>query len=379
LEVATKKFGEKIIKENGLIRSKYASRKNSDKLVNKKDIQEQIVLIKGSNTDYIASSGVVYAEYDNNMYYPKYPFENKHNHYMYVNVMFSDGKIKSRRVHVLLAKAFLFNPNPKKFKIVGHKDNNKNNNDLSNLYWTTNQENTQKAVDDGLNIAKRAENNSQSTPLKVMDKNTLEVIGIYGSLRECGRCIENITLSTISKVYKLDNYKPRSRKYIYKAISTEEFNSYSKNLISVHLIENPKVNKNPKVFRMVNKKLKFDSIMDNQVTASKICGIYQSDISQYLLSGDKSEHNGWSFELISETTRKESSAYQNHLATVDSITIQNIHDNRILEFKSGKELKDYFKLKGHDLMHYIKTNQLLMSEWKIIDKREKTGINVNIA
>lgn len=228
--------------------------------------------------------------------------------------------------------------------------------------------------ENGLNVAKKAEDNDQSHPIKVIDKNTLEIVGIYGSLRECARCIENTTLSNISKVYQLENYKPRTKKFIYKAISTDEFNSYPKNLISKHLIENHKDSKNPKIFRMTNKKLKYDSIMDNQVTASKICGIQQAQISHYLLEGDTSSHNGWSFELIGQTTRKESSAYQNHLDTIDSITIQNINDNRIMEFKSGKELKDYFGLKGHDLIHYIKTNQILMNEWRIINKIEKTCV-----
>lgn len=337
-----------------------------------------MVLIKGSDTDYITPSGIVYADYDNDMYFPKYPFENKHNNYMYTNVRFSDGKMKKRRVHVLLAKAFLFNPDPKNLKIVGHKDNNKHNNDLSNLYWTTNQENTQKAVDDGLNIAARAEQDDQSRPLKVMDKDTLEVVGIYGSLRECARCIDNATLSNISKVYQLKNYRPRTKKYIYKAISIDEFNSYSANLISKHLIENPKDSKHPKIFRMVNQKLQYDSIMDNQVSASKICGIPQASISHYLLNGDTSIHNGWSFELIGQITRKESSAYQNHLDTVDSITIQNINDGNIMKFQSGKELKDYFGLKGHDLMQYIKTGQILMSQWRIIDKSEK-NVKLNTA
>ena len=330
-----------------------------------------MVLINGSTTDYITKSGIVYTDYGDDMYYPKHSFENKHNHYMHINVRFSDGKLKNRRLHVLLAKAFIFNPNPKILKIVGHKDNNKQNNELSNLYWTTNQENTQKAVDDGLNIPKVAEENEYSKPIKVMDKNTFEVVGIYGSLRECVRCINNVTLSNISKVYKLENYKPRSKKYIYKEISLEEFNSYPIELISKHLVENPKDSKHPKVFRMVNKKLKFDSIMDNQVAASKICGIPQAKISHYLLNGDTSLHKGWTFELIGQTTRMESSAYRNQLNTVDSITIQNINDNRILEFESAQKLKEYFGINGHDINNYIRNEHILMSEWKIINKEEK--------
>ena len=46
-----------------------------------------------------------------------------------------------------------------------------------------------------------------------------------------------------------------------------------------------------------------------------------------------------------------------------------------MEFKSGKELKDYFGLRGHDLVHYIKTNQILMNEWRIINKNEKSCLN----
>ena len=365
------------VKENTIERSKYAGRIN--KLVHISDINEQMVLIQGSDTDYITPSGIVYGDYGNDLYYPKYPYENKRNHYMYVGVLFSDRKTRNRRVHVLLAKAFLFNPNPKIYKIVGHKDNNKHNNDISNLYWTTNQENTQKAVDDGLNIAKSAQEDNQSTPVKVVDKNTGCIVGVYGSLRECNRCIDNITQSTISKLYKKENYKPRSRKYIYKAISMKEFLTYPTDLISKHLVENPQVNKNPKIFRMVNRSVGYDSIMDNQVTASKICNIQQSLISSYLLKKDTSSHNGWVFELIGETTRKESSAYQNHLDAVDSITIKNVNDGRIIEFRSGKELKDYFGLNGHDIMHYIHTDQILMSEWKIIKKEEKKNTLCQIA
>lgn len=88
------------------IRSKFAP-KHKDKLVHRNDIQEKMALIEGSDTDYITPSGIVYADYDNNMFYPKYAYENKHNHYMYVNVRFSDGKVKRRRQHIA-SKSFYF-------------------------------------------------------------------------------------------------------------------------------------------------------------------------------------------------------------------------------------------------------------------------------
>ena len=50
-----------------------------------------------------------------------------------------------------------------------------------------------------------------------------------------------------------------------------------------------------------------------------------------------------------------------------------------MEFKSGKELKNYFGLKGHDLVQYIKTNQILMNEWRIIDKKNNKNVQLNTA
>ena len=271
-----------------------------------------------------------------------------------------------------MAQTFLFNPNPKKYKIVGHKDNDKSHYELSNLYWTDNQENTQKAVYDGLSINKQAEEDEDSVFVKAIDKNTNEIAGVYGSLRECARCIDNITLSSISKVYKKKGYKPRSKKYIYALSDEFEFNSYPE-LQRKHLIENVGNSKNPKVFRMSNKNINYSTIFDNQTTASKICGIPQAIISHILLGETENPYNNWYFELLDEIERKDSSAYQNQLMTVDGYTIKNINDGRILEFNSGQELKDYFGLNGHDANHYIKTGHTLMSEWEVISKNKKSS------
>ena len=183
---------------------KYAPLRREE-LIHKDDIKETLYPLKESNTDYITMSGEIYKYYYDDLYFKKTPYINKHNGYVYVAITCKDGTNKNRRLHVLMAKTFLFNPNPKKFKIVGHKDNNKAHYELSNLYWTDNQENTQKAVDDGLNEYKRAEDNEESVYVKVIDKDTDKIVGVYGSLRECARCVDNITLSSISKVYKKKN------------------------------------------------------------------------------------------------------------------------------------------------------------------------------
>ena len=166
------------------------------------------------------------------------------------------------------------------------------------------------------------------------------------------------------------------RKYIYQISNKEEFNSYP-DIQNKHLVENSPNNKNPKVFRMSNSKLNYSTILDNQTIASKICGIPQATISAILLGKLDNTYNNWHFEFLDEIERKDSSAYQNYLMTVDGYTIKNINDGRIMEFNSGQELKDYFGLNGHDINHYIKTGHILMSEWEVISKSRKVLVSAN--
>ena len=59
-----------------------------------------------------------------------------------------NGCVKLGRIHIMVAKAFI--PNPENKPFVCHKDNNKSNPNVSNLYWGTRKENTDQAVKDGL-------------------------------------------------------------------------------------------------------------------------------------------------------------------------------------------------------------------------------------
>lgn len=59
-----------------------------------------------------------------------------------------NGKKHSKRIHRLVAKAFV--PNPNSYPQVNHKDGNKLNNELSNLEWVTNAQNTQHGYDNDL-------------------------------------------------------------------------------------------------------------------------------------------------------------------------------------------------------------------------------------
>lgn len=69
----------------------------------------------------------------------------------YMIVLCKDGKPKNHRMHRLIAKAFI--PNPENKGDINHIDGNKLNNDISNLEWNTRQENINHAYKIGLSKA----------------------------------------------------------------------------------------------------------------------------------------------------------------------------------------------------------------------------------
>lgn len=68
--------------------------------------------------------------------------------YLIVNLYDGNGNCKSKKVHRLVAEAFI--PNPDGKRCVCHKDNNPANCMVDNLYWGTDQENQDQAWKDGL-------------------------------------------------------------------------------------------------------------------------------------------------------------------------------------------------------------------------------------
>ena len=99
------------------------------------------------------------------------------NGYLHVN-LFKDGKVKTKSIHRLVAEAFI--PNPNNFPEVNHLDENKINNELSNLEWCDASYNSNY----GTRIGRIVQKNSKK--VKAVNIKTGEVL-TFNSIREAGR------------------------------------------------------------------------------------------------------------------------------------------------------------------------------------------------
>ena len=341
-----------------------------DRVFHISDINEELVLIDNSEVDYVTRTGNVYKYLGDDLYLLRKTYQNKYNKYMYTTYTNKDGKSCSKRSHILLAIAFIPNPDPIHLTIVGHKDDVKWNNDLDNLYWTDTQENTQSAINRGLNVYKSGADNNASQYIKVLDKTTKQIVGIYGSISECAKCIDNITKSSVAKLCRDTIYTPRGKNFIYLIATKDEYEQ-NQSLQQMHLVENIVI-KNPKRFRMCNVKIGYDNILDNQTEASKITNIPQAIISKCVR--ENSCYGDWEFELIEEINYKDASAYNNLVETLESVTIQNIYTKEIITYNTKQELKNALNINGHDIKQYLDKEHILMEEWKILsfDNKHKS-------
>ena len=116
-------------------------------------------------------------------------------------------------VHRLVALTFLNNPENK--RCVCHKDNNKLNCNVNNLYWGTDQENITQAIEDGI---------ITSYPIAKLDMDG-NILDVYSSQNQAGKR-NNINRKHI---YNCVNNKKRKTAYGYKwkKITREEYEYYT--------------------------------------------------------------------------------------------------------------------------------------------------------
>ena len=169
-----------------------ARRKLTDKLINKQDIQEELRLIKGSLTDYITPSGEIYKDYGNNQFFHKAQWTT--HGYWYCGITYPEGQ-KQRRVHILVAEAYVPNSDPEHNTIVLHKDSNKENKHYTNLKWGTVAENTKQAYEEGMARNDKSWEDSQSIHVCQFDMEG-NLLNKYGSVSEASRKI-GVTKTTI--------------------------------------------------------------------------------------------------------------------------------------------------------------------------------------
>ena len=104
----------------------------------------------------VHSDGTIYSKYINDFLKPS---KNKDGYLC--STLCEPGKTKNFRVHILIAKCFI--PNPENKPIVNHKDLIKTNNRIENLEWVTSKENRIHALKNGANPGGRPQRVYQFT------------------------------------------------------------------------------------------------------------------------------------------------------------------------------------------------------------------------
>lgn len=325
----------------------------------KEDIKEELFYIDGSKDYYITKSANIYRYCGDNKYSRIKSHINNKNGYVYCKVRYKDGVKGTQRVHRIMALTFIPNDNPN-LNIVGHKDNIKHNNNLDNLYWTTNQDNIQKAVDDGLCKQFKGINNDTSIPILVTDLNN-NILGVYGGVREAERIIDNVTASYICKTardYGCD-YKPRNRRYKYFKITEDMYNQYKDKYSNIKLVENIPKPKQCRIFKAINLITNEEIITDNQKQFAIKYGLEQTRVSEAIINNKI--YNNWKFEIIENIDYKDSSGYNNLIKDKD-IILKSIDTGMILYFETINQMKKYLGLKGHS----IHKDGLILNKWEIV-------------
>jgi hypothetical protein len=104
----------------------------------------KLILTTNPNYTFTDDGRVFNERYDRELK----PYVSHTTGYLYVTLKHADGRYRPTSLHRIVAKLFV--PNPEHLPFVHHIDHNKQNPHYTNLEWTTNQINVQKAYDAGI-------------------------------------------------------------------------------------------------------------------------------------------------------------------------------------------------------------------------------------
>ena len=126
--------------------------------------------------------------------------------------LWKDGKGHTKRVHRLVAEAFL--PNPENYPVVNHKDGNKLNNNIDNLEWTTVQMNTIHSYANGLQNPVRSSQHGRS---KYNEEEITQVCELLQNGHSCEFVSDKtkVSLRVVQSVNTKQNWKHISKNYVF--------------------------------------------------------------------------------------------------------------------------------------------------------------------